>query len=397
MNISRFIGAVLIVSGTAIGGGMLALPIIAVKLGFFSILSLFFLVFLSACVSAVLLIKINLMLGPGMTLLEMTQKTLGRTGQQLAKWSLVLLSYALLSAYLTGTALFLQKQHFFQFFEGQSLMGAAAVFIILLTLGIQVIDQLNKILFVIMVCVFVSIIARLFPEVDYSDFYQISDSKSMLWISALPVLYTAFGFHGSIPVIVKYIGHHPKVLRRIIMVGSAIPLLLYLAWIFSAVGVLTANQIHQLNHYPVLSNLIHLLQTASNHSEFLSSLLNLFYGLAVITSLLGVGLGLFDHISALFKSQKNQSWVNISVGFLTVIPAVLVSLLYPKAFIAALGYAAVPLAFISIFIPLAMMQQLKQQHYFFKYEGCYWFCGLFTLIIVCAQLAVAWSWVPDMS
>lgn len=51
-----------------------------------------------------------------------------------------------------------------------------------------------------------------------------------LIIAALPVIFTSFGFHGSIPSIVKYLGKDTKVLRKVMLVGSSLPLIVYILW-----------------------------------------------------------------------------------------------------------------------------------------------------------------------
>ncbi|MBE8214915.1 MAG: hypothetical protein HAW62_01085 [Endozoicomonadaceae bacterium] len=397
MNLFRFIGAVFIISGTAIGGGMLALPIVAIQLGFIPTITLFTLVCGISCISALLLTKINMIAGPGMTLLEMTTKILDKPGQIIANSSLVLLSYALLSAYLTGTMLFLKQYESLQIIENYSIFLITLLVVILLVAGIKVIDQLNKSLFLVMIVCFFLAVSGLLPAVHYTDVYHISDNKAILWVAVLPVLYTAFGFHGSIPVLTKYIGNHPIAIRNIMIIGSLIPLLLYIIWIIASIGVIPIDQAMHLSQNPSLSVLLKLLNALSNQPSYFIFILNLFYGLAIITSLLGVGLGLFDHLATVFQIKSHHIFSRIKIAILAVTPSFLVSFFYPKAFIAALGYAAIPLAFISILLPLAMMQRLKKQQYLFRYEGLYWICGVMIVLIALAQVAVTWKWIPSVS
>lgn len=48
-----------------------------------------------------------------------------------------------------------------------------------------------------------------------------------LALSAIPVIFTSFGFHGSVPSIVSYMNGDIRKLRRVFMIGSAIPLIAY--------------------------------------------------------------------------------------------------------------------------------------------------------------------------
>ena len=102
MSWSRPVGASLIVAGTAIGGGILALPIISAKLGFVPMLILMCITWFIMCVSALLTLKINLIIDPGCSFLEMTDHLLGRVGKLLSTLSFLVLFYALLAAYISG-------------------------------------------------------------------------------------------------------------------------------------------------------------------------------------------------------------------------------------------------------------------------------------------------------
>ncbi len=51
--------------------------------------------------------------------------------------------------------------------------------------------------------------------------------KHALLLSAIPIVFTSFGFHGSVPSIVSYMRGDTAKLRKIFIIGSAIPLLVY--------------------------------------------------------------------------------------------------------------------------------------------------------------------------
>ena len=97
MSKSSLIGGMLLIVGTSIGGGMLALPVAMAKNGFFSSI-----LFLTLCwgvmtLGALLILEVNLHLPPGSNLISMARLTLGWPGQVLA-WILYLfLLYTLLA------------------------------------------------------------------------------------------------------------------------------------------------------------------------------------------------------------------------------------------------------------------------------------------------------------
>jgi tyrosine-specific transport protein len=49
-----------------------------------------------------------------------------------------------------------------------------------------------------------------------------------LALSAIPVIFTSFGFHGSVPSIVSYMNGDIRKLRRVFVIRSAIPLIAYI-------------------------------------------------------------------------------------------------------------------------------------------------------------------------
>ncbi|MFK5037172.1 aromatic amino acid transport family protein, partial [Klebsiella pneumoniae] len=58
-------------------------------------------------------------------------------------------------------------------------------------------------------------------------------------LAAIPMFLTAFGFHGSVPSMVKYLGRdQPRTLRNVFIAGSLIPMGVYLLWVFNTLGAL---------------------------------------------------------------------------------------------------------------------------------------------------------------
>ena len=86
---------------------------------------------------------------------------------------------------------------------------------------------------------------------------------------------------------------------------------------------------------------------------------------AIVTSLIGVGIGLYDsffnHFEDHFSKYDYGSWINKLVSSLiTVLPAYLVVVLIPKTFIAVLGFAGMILVVIAIFLPAFLLIKVKK-------------------------------------
>ena len=117
-----------------------------------------------------------------------------------------------------------------------------------------------------------------------------------LALSAIPVIFTSFGFHGSVPSIVSYMNGNIRKLRWVFITGSAIPLVAYIFWQLATLGssINSTTFMGLLANHAGLNGLLQALRevVASPHVELA---VHLFADLALATSFLGVALGLFDH------------------------------------------------------------------------------------------------------
>ena len=105
----------------------------------------------------------------------------------------------------------------------------------------------------------------------------------------------------------------------------------------------------------------------------------LFSTLALVTSFLGVGLGLLECIEDLLKRSFNISAGRISLGLMTFIPPLVFALFYPEGFILALGYAGQMFAFYAVVLPVSLVWKARRAHSNLPYKV---WGGNLTLIIV---------------
>ena len=113
---SRVTGALLIVAGTTIGAGVLALPMTSIQIGFFNSVWLLTAMWALMAFTALVTLEINLRMARkspvlGVSVAGLAQVAFGRAGQVIAKASLLLLFYALLAAYITGSSSLLKEGH----------------------------------------------------------------------------------------------------------------------------------------------------------------------------------------------------------------------------------------------------------------------------------------------
>lgn len=174
------------------------------------------------------------------------------------------------------------------------------------------------------------------------------------------MIFTSFGFHGSVPSIVSYMDGNIRKLRWVFIIGSAI-LVAYIFWQLATLGSIDSTTfMGLLANHAGLNGLLQALRemVASPHVELA---VHLFADLALATSFLGVALGLFDYLADLFQ-RSNTVGGRLQTGAITFLPPLAFALFYPRGFVMALGYAGVALAVLALIIPSLLTWQSRKHN-----------------------------------
>lgn len=360
---NKTLGSTLIVAGTTIGGGMLAMPITSAGIGFGFTMVLLIALWLLLCYSALLFVELYQNADSDAGIGTLAEKYYGTFGRVISTAVLIIFLYAILSAYVSG---------------GSSLLAAflptivdpettnriagllfVVVFGAFVIIGTTSVDVVNRLLFSTKILAFIVVLFLLLPNVSMGNLLEMPIDNFLL-ISASPVFFTAFGFHASIPSLNKYLDGNVKSLRIAIFAGTAIPLAAYILWQLAIHGVLSQTAfLAILDKNPTLDGLAEAIHQVTG-SSIISGTVRIFSALALITSFLGVALGLLEALQDLFK-RLNLKTHRLTAGALTFIPPMLFAFFYKEGFIAALGYAGQMFAFYAIVLPIAMVWKLRQQ------------------------------------
>jgi len=230
-----------------------------------------------------------------------------------------------------------------------------------IVIGTHSVDKINRVLFFVMIAAFVLVLSLMLPKIQFDNLMAMPIDNALM-ISASPVFFTAFGFHGSIPSLNKYLGGNVNALRRSILVGSGITLGAYILWQLSTHGLLTQNDFLQILQEDATLNGLVKATLAITGSSIIAGAVKLFSTLALVTSFLGVGLGLLECIEDLLKRSFNRSAGRITLGLLTFIPPLIFALFYPEGFILALGYAGQMFAFYAVVLPVSLVWKARRLH-----------------------------------
>ena len=401
---NKTLGSTLITSGTMIGAGMLAMPLTSAGIGFTFTVVLLVLLWILLTYSALLFVEVYQTAERDAGIGTLAAQYFGRPGRIVATSVLMIFLYALLSAYVTGGGAILASTLPDFATPDLKMKGSILAFTIFfgifVAIGTSFVDALNRFLFIAMIAALFIVLGLMIPEIKIDNLMAMPIDKALL-ISASPVFFTAFGFHGSIPCLNKYLEGDVKALRFSIIVGSAITLVGYLLWQFSTHGVLSQSRFLEiLNQDPTLNGLIEAVRVITG-STIIAAVVKIFSALALITSFLGVALGLLECIDDLLKRAFNISANRLSLGFLTFLPPLLFAFFYPEGFILALGYAGQMFAFYAVVLPAALVWKARHQHPNLPYRvpggsGLLLFVSILGIIIVSIPFLIKLGILPEV-
>ncbi len=302
---NRLIGATLLVSGTTIGGGVLALPVTTGLAGFFPSLLLLIAIWLFMLLTAFYLLEVNLRLPGESNLISMVHETLGKPGEVVAWISYLLLLYSLLSAYLLGCSQILYDFLCPCFFEEIPihflLFGLFILFGGFVYLGVESVDVFNRLLMLGLIVGYIGLLALGLPRIQLSHLLYHNTALLPLSVS---VIVTSFGFHIIIPTLTEYLEHDKQALKKVLLWGSFIPLVCYILWQLLAMGVIPVHGALSIEsaYKEGVQATVTLRKIIDSPWVTLSA--RLFGFFAIITSLLGVSLSLSDFLADGLKIKK---------------------------------------------------------------------------------------------
>ncbi len=386
---NKTIGSTLIVAGTTIGGGMLAMPLTSAGIGFG--FTVFLLVALWALLtySALLFVEVYQTVESDAGIGTLAENFFGKTGRVLTTTILLIFLYALVSAYVSGGSAILAGLLPQQYTSKITLQLSGCLFTLFfgcfIFLGTGTTDRINRVILFFKFIFFALVLLLLIPNVNWQNFMEIPINNALL-ISATPIFFTSFGFHGSIPSLNRYLKGNTFTLRFAILLGTLIPLIAYILWQFATHGVLNQSSFLQiLDKDPTLNGLV-IAITQSTGSQIIGIVVRLFSALALITSFLGVALGLFETLEDLFK-RIGFSHSRRTVSIATFIPPLIFALFFPQGFILALGYAGQMFACYAILLPVAMVWKLRKLKLDLPYQVCGGKLTLMTALIFGMSIA----------
>jgi len=330
------ISAMFLVAGTCVGGGMLALPIATGVNGFIPSIAIMAVSWFAMTVSALLLLEVSLWMEEGAHVISMCSKILGPLGKWIAWLMYLFICYASLVAYTAGGGL--QIADLFQNYFGLSLSNDLGCLIFVLIFGgvtyfgSQVIGRVNAILFVAMIAAYVLLVGLGSSEIKPSLLFHRKWSRAYI---ALPLLLTGFSFQTMVPSLTPILKRNASALRWAVIGGTTITFLIYVIWQALILGIVPVGGENGL-FVALQKGLPATIFLRQNVDGFwITNVAEFFAFFAMVTSFLGLSLGLYDFLSDGLKIQ-NKGFGHIKLAALVLIPTVIFAVKFERAFLIAL-------------------------------------------------------------
>jgi tyrosine-specific transport protein len=330
------ISAMFLVAGTIIGGGMLALPVATGFSGFTPSAFIMCLCWLMMTITALLLMEVSLWMEEGVHVISMTSRILGPWGKGIAWLLYLFICYASLVAYTAGGGL--QVVDGFQSAIGLELSktwGTAlfvTVFGLVLYFGSRWVGRVNTLLFSAMILSYFALLGMGLDEIKPHLLRR--SSWAPAWL-ALPLFLTSFSFQTMVPSLTPYLKRHAKSLRWSIIGGTTLSLIFYLIWQWLILGIVPVEGPSGLAEAFRLGQPA--TQFVNQHVEGwqVGLIAQYFAFFAIVTSFLGIGLGLFDFLSDGLKIPE-KGWGDVFLALLIGLPTFFFAAYFERIFYLAL-------------------------------------------------------------
>lgn len=353
-------GGASIVAGVCIGAGMLALP--SAGAGAWTLWTTLVLVLsmVSMTLSGWLLLEAYQRYDVRASFHTVVRDVLGPWGNIFNNGSVYFVGGILLYAYITTLGgIFDGMWH-----GGRSVSSVLACvgFGALVWHSTRAVDRAAVLLMVFMLLSFVFSISGMVSHMDIGsllDFHGEPFSHAPYALGLIPVALASFGYHHSVTSLRAYYGEE-RMAARAIYWGMLLTLCVYLAWIWSVFGNLPRD-----GFSPVMAagGEVSVLLSALGEAVAGASVkraLDAFALAAVLSSFIGVGLGVFDFLADFFgfddsRLGRSRTWA------VTFLPPLVLSLVAPFGFVKAIGYAGAVATVWTCMIPALLVMKIRRR------------------------------------
>lgn len=313
-SFGHLIGGTLLVAGTSIGVGVLALPLATAPSGFLPAALLYVLCWFFMLCTGLLVLEACIWMPKNANFITLSKELLGIWGRRVC-WVLYLFlfSYLIFIQVDSGARIFLNLTGgYLPHWLGATLY--VILFSPIVYCGSLWVDRGNVILMIglILACILLmlSAFSYITPELLFRAEWSLS------WVS-MPVIFTAFGFQSLVPTLFNYMNRNVSTARLSLILGTTFPLCVYLMWELLVLGITPYTEGLRDAFSYGQTTLVSLGEPTQNKLFFI--LWQVFAFFAITTSYWGIALAFVDFLIDGFKlSRKGTSKLKVCTGlFLT--------------------------------------------------------------------------------
>jgi tyrosine-specific transport protein len=317
---ARFFEAVATLVGTVIGAGVLGIPYVVAQSGLGVGLLYIVGIGLAVMLSNLLLGEVVLSTKGNHQLTGYAEKYLGSKGKMIMALAMIVGTYGALLAYMIGVGSALNAI----VPEITPLAGSLAFFafgIGVIYIGLKAVERSELLMafFVIAIITVIAVVAFVSDAFSPGNFTGMSLPNAFI-----PYGVILFAFLGAvaIPEMKQELGNRKKLLKKAIIIGGIIPIILYTVFTVAIVGISGQNtaQIATIN-------------LGENLGAVMAAFANVFAVLAMSTSFIALGLALKQMYVFDFGFDNKTAWM------MTCSVPLLAFLIGIKSFIVVLGVA----------------------------------------------------------
>jgi len=331
----RILGAALLIAGGTVGAGIVALPITTAPAGFLPSAAALVAGWAFMYSTALLVVEVSRYCGPSSNFTSMAEQTLGRHWKMACALLYVFIYGATLTAYVSESANYIIPAIASVTGVVVPTQFVSALFTVffgaIIYIGSEAVDQANRLCLAIALAAYAGLIGL------GGGVLQTSSLMYSNWpaaISTVPIVIVAFTFHNIIPSLFAYLGS-ARAVRQSLLLGTLIPLGMYLTWEALILGSLPAGTVIE-----SVSEIVSILATSA--STYVVAAIQVFSLFAIITSFLGIGMGCVDFLKDLIrKPQGHPQQRELGPLVLTLAPPLIVAWACPSLFVSALEISGV--------------------------------------------------------
>lgn len=331
----RILGGALLVAGTSIGGGMLALPVLTSLAGFMPSIVVYLLCWLFMASTGLLFLEVSQWMKGEANIVSMAERTLGKPGKYFAWIIYLFLFYCLTVAYMVGSGNMFVGLFPYSIPDWLGSLFFALLLAPLISIPTVWVGHLNIWLVAGLALSYFGFVFLGFRYVQPELLNHYDWSYSL---KILPIAFISFAYQGIVPTLASYMHYNVKNIRKAILIGSFIPFIAYVIWEWLILGIIPLDGSHGLKEtLQQGQNAVYPFKffVANEYTYWLGQAFAFF---ALITSFLGVSLGLRDFLADGLNIQKDLKGKFLLI-FLVLLPPLCIAISYPHIFLIALDYA----------------------------------------------------------